>query len=223
LYRVGDRLPDALVARDDDKARRYLSTAAAHGNLHAMAKMAEIEFEDKHLLEAMIWAQIYGHYALESKLDQIKTNKPAGYYGDLLHRLYAHFDEKQMPDVIQHLNAFITAHNDDIRTGMSSNETEYESTSTRAKSQKLTFAPMVTALPQHHRDCYAEYLVEFASDGSATQAWILDALPDITVGKDLRAAAMRVRVNAIDGTSPSRFALVPIDFSFEQYTLRKNH
>lgn len=223
LYRVGDLLPDALVARDNDKARRYLSTAAAHGNLHAMAKMAEIELEDKHLLEAMIWAQIYGHYALESKPDQINTGKPAGYYGDLLHRLYAHLDEKQMPDVIQHVNAFIAAHDADIRDGMSSSETAYESGNTHKKTENLNFLPMVALLPQHHRDCYAEYVIEFASDGSAKQAWILDALPDIKVGKDLRAAAMRVRVNAVDAASTPRFALVPLDFSFGQYSLHKNH
>jgi TPR repeat protein len=61
LYRIGDRLPGNVVPRDLEAANKYLSTAAAHGHLRAMAKMAELELSRKHYLEAMIWAQLFGY------------------------------------------------------------------------------------------------------------------------------------------------------------------
>src|SRR5579863_60413 len=52
MYRRGDDVLPHVVERDADQARRYLSTAAAHGRLLAMAKMAELELAEDHPLEA---------------------------------------------------------------------------------------------------------------------------------------------------------------------------
>jgi hypothetical protein len=219
LYRVGDQIPDALVKQDNDKAARYLSTAAAHGQVWAMAKMAEIELANKRGFEAMIWAQMYAHYTLEPKLDKEKKDLSAGYFGDLLHRIYEHFDEKRLPEVTEKLKNFIAMHGDDIRQGMQSAADEYESGNIQEKPKKLHFVPSVTEQPQHHKDCYADYLIEFGSDGHAKQAWILDALPDVRVGKDLRTVAMRIRVNPSEDSEQSRFAVVPLDFTFGKYVV----
>src|SRR5262249_49754298 len=62
LYRLRRSLPGNIVARDTDQAFRYLSTAGAHGFIIAMAKTAELELELKKPYEAMLWAQLYGHY-----------------------------------------------------------------------------------------------------------------------------------------------------------------
>jgi hypothetical protein len=222
LYRVGKQIPGALVARDDAKARLYLSNAAAHGELHAMAKMAEILLEEKDAFNAMVWAQVYGHYALESDAQMPSSSKRGGYFADLLHRISTVLDSGRMPEVSTHVAAFLDAHDGDIRSGMNATQDDYESGDTHGNNQTPTrFLPMVAQLAQHRRDCFVEYLVEFAADGSAKQAWLLDALPDVSVGEGLRTVAMRARVNAVQDSVPSRLALVPLDFTLGNYSVRQ--
>src|SRR5436190_8806726 len=78
LYRLGQRHPAALFERDDDKAATFLSNAAIHGQLYAMAAMAELELRPRRPTEAMIWAQAFTLYQKES---------PAGAPDD--HQAYA--------------------------------------------------------------------------------------------------------------------------------------
>src|SRR5215468_208070 len=86
LYRLGDRLPGNIVARDSDQAFRYLSTAGAHGFIIAMAKTAELELELEKPYEAMLWAQLYGHYEGygDTKVnDANHRSRVGGYYAGL--------------------------------------------------------------------------------------------------------------------------------------------
>jgi TPR repeat protein len=114
LYRVGTTLSASPVARDLVKARLYLSNAATHGKVLAMAKMAEIEAESKNSVEAMTWAQIYGHYAL---LQPQAFRPPDGYLAELVDRASRGVSKAQLQDVVDHLNAFITDYDGQVQSG----------------------------------------------------------------------------------------------------------
>ena len=69
-------------------------------------------------------------------------------------------------------------------------------------------------------DDMAEYLIAFKADGSVQQLWLLDAVPDLSVGKELRAVATHVRVNAVAEGSDLRYGLVPLQLNYQQYKVR---
>jgi hypothetical protein len=118
IYRRGDDAQPP-VARDADQAQRYLSTAAAHGRVFAMAKMAELELAEDRPLDAMIWTQIYGYYrgwagtANPGDYGEHNERQPTLYYEDLLRRVSERAKKKlgdqQTPLVVQQVNAFIAA------------------------------------------------------------------------------------------------------------------
>src|SRR5262249_5218306 len=123
LYRLRDRLPGNIVARDSDQAFRYLSTAGAHGFIIAMAKTAELELELEKPYEAMLWAQLYGHYEgygdtkVNDANHRSRINK---YYTNLLRRAYAAFgsDEVKTRAMQSDYQAFVEQHDPEIRAGM---------------------------------------------------------------------------------------------------------
>jgi TPR repeat protein len=216
LYRVGSLLPGNIVERDIVYARQYLSTAAAHGYINAMAKMAELELAEGRSLEAMIWAQLFGHYITEKDLEKPKT----GYFPDLLHRIYAKFDEKQTTNMEGFVNGFIAAHDADIQAGIAAGAARYESSTTKRQLTYMTHESQTAKISGRKNDDWAEYLIAFAPDGSAEKAWMLDAVPDVSLGKELRAVAMRVKVNA-STDEPLRYAVVPLAYTYGRYGIRQ--
>ena len=220
LFRVGKQLPANVVDRDFDQAKRYLSTAAAHGQLNAMAKMAEIELEEGRAMDAMIWAQVYGHYIIDSEKTPEKDRDPSAYLADLIVRVRQKFDDKQEAEMEQHLNAFVAAHDADIRAGMHDSEAASERSNLRKRIGNMHYQSDAGRLSNRKSDVLAEYIVAFKPDGSADNAWLLDALPNFLVGKELRTVAMRMKVDETDGTE-LRYAFAPIKYTFRQYKIVK--
>jgi len=222
LYRAGEHLPHGFVKDDPDEAARYLSTAAAHGYLNAMAKMAELELARGHALEAMIWAQLYGHYSGAAKPTKDDRNKAGDYLADLLHRIYDRFDNARMGEVDRDLNAFVAEHDADVRAGMKANRRRYASSSAGpTKKLDLKFQPPPTDPLHGRRDTLADYVVAFGPDGHAEQAWLLDAVPDMRTGIELKSVALRMQVDADASTTALRYALLPVRLTYRNYSLRK--
>ncbi|MBN8887388.1 MAG: sel1 repeat family protein [Rudaea sp.] len=217
LYRIGDRLPGNVAPRDLDMANKYLSTAAAHGHLRAMAKMAELELSRKHYLEAMIWAQLFGYYAGLNGADAktIKDSSEAAYLADLIRRVADRLDAKQMPTVQENMNVVIAEHDADIRKGMAGGANSFGSSSGRLEYRNSGRHKFVDP-PRHGepKDVLADYLVAFDAKGEAAQAWLIDALPDVDLGKSLKVVALGVEINEDPAASGLRWGVVPINFSW---------
>jgi TPR repeat protein len=229
LYRAGEHLPHGFVKGDPDEAARYLSTAAAHGYVIAMAKMAELELARRRSLEAMIWAQLYGHYSGAAKVPAKGATKTAkedrsksnDYFADLLHRIYDRFDDARMAEVDRGLNAFVAEHDADVRAGMKANRRRYASSATGpAKKLDLRFQPPPTDLAHARADTLADYVIAFAPDGHAEQAWLLDAVPDMRTGIELKSVALRMQVEADASATGLRYALMPVRLTYRSYSLR---
>jgi TPR repeat protein len=127
ILRRGDNADPPLVPRDADQARRCLSTAAGHGRLLAMAKMAELELAEDRPFEAMIWTQIYGVYRGWVRNGNLtdygdhNEREPTLYFEDLLGRVTERMRQKLgslRSRTLQQLNAPVAAHDKDVRADL---------------------------------------------------------------------------------------------------------
>ncbi len=218
LYRAGSGVPHSVVKRDVDEAARYLSSAAAHGYLSAMAKMAELELARGHSLEAMIWAQLYGHYTNAAK-PRKSDNKGNDYLADLLHRIYERFDESKMGEVDADANAFVAQHDADVRAGIAASRQRYAAGGAHRKKLELKFDRPPTDLAHARIDTLSDYVIAFSADGRAQQALLLDAVPDMRTGIEMRSVALRMQVDADAASNGLRYALVPVRLTYSAYSL----
>lgn len=220
LYRLGDRLPGNIVARDTDQAFRYLSTAGAHGFIIAMAKTAELELELGKPYEAMLWAQLYGHYEAyeDNKVNEANHRaRVGGYYAGLLRRAYAAFgrDEAKTRSMQADYQAFVEQHDPDIRAGMALGidpRAAAEPGKVPRASRQVRLTSVKLAMPQHAQDDLGEFVVAFDARGKATEVLLFDCTPDLGIAADMRNALRQVEAEpASDGKDAPRHAWVPIN------------
>ncbi len=220
LYRLGDRLPGNIVARDPDQAFRYLSNAGAHGFIIAMAKTAELELELKNPNEAMLWAQLYGHYQgyADARVDAANhRERVGGYYANLLRRAYLAFgdDDRRTQAMKADYQAFIAQHDADISRGLAlGNDARARVDQPGEKPPpKMYLSSTLSAMPQHAQDDLAEFVVEIAPDGKVRQALLFDTVPDLAMGRELRQVAMRVHADAEPESKNLRYAWLPVQLN----------
>jgi hypothetical protein len=218
IYRRGDNADPPLVPRDADQARRYLSTAAGHGRLLAMAKMAELELAEDRPFEAMIWTQAYGVYRgwvrNENPTDYGEHNErePTLYFEDLLGRVTERMRQKlgsvKEPEVLQRLNAFIAAHDKDVRA-----DPWRDGISPRWAGAGVKFKPRSGsrgfAVPL--RQMASEWVLVFAADGSLRSAEAFDALPSFVKASSHHSLASLSEMAPAANAASERYALQKIE------------
>ena len=208
IYRRGD----GTIARDADQARRLLSTAAAHGRLLAMAKMAELELAEDHPLDATIWAQIYGYYrgwaGTKDKpdYDAHPERQPSLYYEGLLQAtaksMTKKFGDQQTATVVQQVNAFIAAHDKDVRAqewryGISPRWAGVQPK--RQPANRKSFHEANNGWTKH--SVVAEWVLDFAPDGTARRALAFDALPAVKDGGLSHGVVLQYTTEPASGTA----------------------
>jgi hypothetical protein len=218
ILRRGDNADPPLVPRDADQARRYLSTAAGHGRLLAMAKMAELELAEDRPLEAMIWTQIYGFYRgwvrNENPTDYGDHNErePTLYFEDLLGRVTERMRQKlgslREQDVLQQLDAFVAAHDKDVRADL-----WRDGIAPRWAGAGVKFKPRSGSrgLAVPLRQMASEWVLEFAADGSLRSAEAFDALPSFVKASSHHSLASLSEMAPAAGAAGERYALQKIE------------
>jgi len=215
LYHIGRSLPASPVERDLAKARLYLSNAATHGEVYAMAKMAEIEAAADHPQDALTWTQIYAHYVL---LKSAEERPSEGYLGELVERASRGVRQAQMQDVVDHLNLFITSYDKAVREGSSAlqeRESDMEFVNNPSRSK-----------PFYSRDYmppagFAEYLVGFDAKGIAREVLLIDATPDLKIDPVLRGVvgSYQVRPASDNRKEQLRYAFISGVFDDAKFKL----
>ena len=218
IYRRGDSIEPPVVVRDADQARRFLSTAAGHGRLLAMAKMAELELAEDRPLDAMIWAQIYGAYRGWVRNENItdygehNEREPTLYFEDLLRRVTERMRQKpgglQTDVVLAQLNAFIAAHDQDVRSGL-----WRDGIAPRWAGARLKFenAKSFRRVQVPIRDMVSEWVLVFAADGSVKAAEPFDALPNFVKANADHGLVMQYEVARTGEGNADRYALKTVD------------
>ena len=218
IYRRGDSIEPHVVDRDADQARRFLSTAAGYGRLLAMAKMSELELSEERPLEAMIWTQIYGAYRGWVRNENItdygehNEREPTLYFEDLLRRVTERMRQKlgsQKSDVVlAQLNAFVAAHDNDVRAGLwrdgiaphwAGARLKYEN----ARSFRRVQVPI--------RDMLSEWVLVFGVEGSVKVAEPFDALPNFVKANADHGLVTQYEVVRAERSAADRYALKTVD------------
>ncbi len=166
----------------------------------------------------MVWTQLYIRYKEQSA--DIKSaaavDSPAA---DLLHRVAAVFDEKQTEQLKAYIARFVDKYDASVKAGMSESSATLAASGLSTKVHDMHYDSMIARIREQRGDVTAEYVVGFDAHGAPKNIFMLDALPDVLLGKDLRKLAERLRVNESD-TPELRYALVPIQFTYGRYTLK---
>jgi hypothetical protein len=220
LYRRGDDIVPHVVEHDTDQARRYLSTAAAHGRVLAMAKMAELELSADRPQDAMIWAQIFGYYrgwagkAENASAPTHDQRQPTMYFEDLLRRASERLRQKvgdqQTALVEQQVNAFIAAHDADVRLqlwqlGIAPSWTGPQSKLVNAKNFHTVGVPIGI------RDMVSEWVLDFGTDGSVKHALPFDALPNFLEANTYHGLVSQYAIEDAGNAAADRYALRTVE------------
>jgi hypothetical protein len=211
LYQMGPRASGAPVPQDLEKATLYLGNAALRGSLLAMAKMAEIDLATRKYREAMIWAQVFAHYAM---LLPDGERPPEGYTAELVQRILDKLGRSSIPQVMPDVADFIAQHDAGIRAGTSSHF------GGKAPRPKPNERPVVTPEGRFAaRSGFADYLLAFRPDGSVAHAWLLDAVPDPALGETLRhyVREMTLPAESADAGDRLRYSWLPAMFDDHRY------
>jgi hypothetical protein len=211
LYHMGPEASGAPVARNLDKATLYLGNAALRGSLLAMAKMAEIKLATRKYREAMIWAQVFAHYAM---LLPDGERPPEGYTAELVQRILDKLGRTAVAQLMPDVAGFIAQHDADIRAGINSHFGGKASQPTPKRR------PVVTPHGRFSAHAgFADYLMAFRPDGSVAHAWLLDAVPDPALGETLHHYVNELTVPAepAGAEAPLRYAWLPAMFDDGRY------
>jgi TPR repeat protein len=218
IYRRGDEVVPHAVERDADQARRFLSTAAAHGRLLAMAKMAELELSENRPLDATIWTQVYGYYhgwagtANPQDFGPHGERQPTLYFEDLLRRTAEALRRGGGADaasIAQQANAFVAAHDKDVRAQEWPFGISPHWAGTQPKLENRASFRRVS-VPAGKRDIASEWLLDFAPDGSVRKAVLFDAMPNVIYGNAHHGLVAQFEV-AKDSAVADRYLLWTLD------------
>ena len=218
-YWRGHAQPGVVVEQDLSQARALLSHAAIQGQLSAMAKMAELELEAGRTFEAMLWAQVYGHYQpLETKKAHQKAHEDEDYTGFLLSRIYAGFDRKRMAEAGTMLNAFLAKYDASIRAGVEHSSEVVE----HGNLHELNLEHFKLHAVQPTEPGVAEFFIVYGPDGQPVQVLPIVAYPDSShhLAAKLAAIAQQIRVNSIKEPD-LRYAVIPIVYITGKYKVNK--
>jgi hypothetical protein len=223
ILKRGDNIEPHVAERDADQARRYLSTAAGHGRVLAMAKMAELELAEDRPLEASIWAQVFGYYrgwvgnANPGDFGEHDEREPSIYFEDLLRRVSDRMRQKlgdqQTDAVLAQLNAFVAAHDKDVRAGLWRDGIAPPWSGPRLKFENAKSMRRVNVAGA--RNMISEWVLVFAADGSAKSAAAFDAIPNFTLANGHHSLVMQYAAGA---GADERRALKTVDLRKADWT-----
>ena len=217
LYMWGPLHPAALLPKDLAKAQTYLSNAAVHGWLEAMAAMAEIELQTDHPENASVWAlaDYYfsgaSHYAAK------------GYLADLIHRSEQLLTKAQRDKALADANVFIARYQADIRTAHAENMHLPLSCSLRDVSPQKRRAPKPIGWSSDiPRSGNAMFFVGVNREGEVERVIPINSFPSWRVFRITRQMARDTRFNPAPACSATlRWGTLPFDYGSGEYEFNR--
>ena len=217
LYMWGPLHPAALLPKDLAKAKTYLSNAAVHGWLEAMAAMAEIELQTGHPENASVWALVdyyfsgASHYAAK------------GYLADLIHRCNLRLTKAQRDKALADANVFIARYQADIRTAHAENMHHLPACSLRYVSPRKRRAPKPIGWSSDvPRSGNAMFFVGVNREGKVERVIPINSFPSWRVFRITRQMARDTRFNPAPACSATlRWGALPFDYGSGEYEFNR--
>ena len=205
LYWQGANIEGSPVPVNLKLARRLLANAAVHGDVLAMAKMAELELSAGHAGQAMVWAQLYVRYLAPLVPVRQGRGQYSAYGATLIQRIEkagGKIDQATRINVATMIKRF----NSTIRDGMVAYNKERQNGKTI-----LTQPPEGNdSIKVSNINGVAEYMVGFDTHGNATRVWPLDGFPDPKLDTVLRYYMQHVHANSVGSDAGMRYLRVAI-------------
>ncbi|HET7662580.1 MAG TPA: hypothetical protein VFK31_02985 [Rhodanobacteraceae bacterium] len=219
MYWQGSNIPGSPIQSNLQQAHILLANAAVHGDVLAMAKLAEMEFKSGHLQKAMIWAQLYAHYIDPMVTAREHHGYRYAYASDLISRI-SKAGGKINDAVSKGVGATVARFDKPIREGIST-----------FKHQRRSGDAYLTAFPQgkvpnelRTKSGVAEFMVAFDTSGKPGNVWLIASYPTPDFGAALRTHLDHVRANPVSADTGTRYLLVAIPhYSVNSRELRAHH
>ncbi|MBS7456203.1 hypothetical protein [Coralloluteibacterium stylophorae] len=226
LYRLGMDHPAAQVESDPAKARLYLANAAVHGQVPAMAGMAELHLAAGEPLDGMVWTQAFAHYErVDAELREYPASERQPYAASLVARSFAALaatgpvDENHVGGLFA---GFIADRDASIRAGILE-EVARGPLGMEFRSKPTVQLRMTRPLElRMGQPGAALYIVGVDREGRIAKALTVDSLPDTDFARGLRRALMRVRFDPDPDAEPLRWAGLPLQFDDQTVSLRRD-
>lgn len=219
LFWLGSDIDGSPVPRNLGQARNLLGNAAVHGDLLAMAKLAELELKAGQAGKGMVWAQLYARYRDPSKSIRSRSRHNSGYTTDLIERMIE--AGGKIDDTVKAEVSGMVSHFDDpIRHGIKAFANQ-----NRSGKTFLFRKPSGTDKREDYNvNGLAEYMVEFHPDGKPGRIWLLDSLPGPRTDQVVRSYLDLAMANKVGSDTGSRYLKVWIEHSALRFTgLKPTH
>jgi hypothetical protein len=217
LYAQGKRHPAQRVERSALLARHWYLTALRRGHTGALAKLAELEIVEGNDAMAMGWAQVNARFQT-----QAEPGRQHPYAAELIMRLFARRPGLTADQATADTNALLAQHRETIDAGIE--RWKVQRKANQDASAQLVQRGNYLRGPREGADTIektATSLVEFAIEvnrkGRVSRAWLIDAVPDYTLGERLQSRLSDMRFNT--SAAESRFAVVPIVYTGQRFSL----
>lgn len=220
LYRQDPAKSTSPLAQDLDRARELLSRAALHGKIPAMAKLSTIELQAGNRFEANVWAQLYFHYAKDQALAD--PHWTTGFAASILHNALDGFPAADIDAVSESVGAMIDKNDAQIRRGLADlAEAGSVDRFRDARPGKRVLLNAEDTRGHRLESGMAEYVLEFAADGTVSRLWTIDAWPNPRLARILRTIALGYRVDpAVAREAAGKLAIVPLAYQDGRYSIR---
>ncbi len=217
LYMWGPEHPAALLPRDLDKAQTYLSNAAVHGWLQAMAAMAEVSLIEKQPEAAQVWALVDYYF---SGADHYAAK---GYLADLIHRSERSLTAGQRRQALAAANAFIARYQADIRIAHAKDRQSLPGCDLHylypRRRRHLAGIGLVSDTP---RSGDAMFLVGVDRTGKVARVIPINSFPSWRVFRITRQMARDTRFNPAPACSTAlRWGAMPFDYGSGEYEFNR--
>lgn len=171
-----------------------------------MAKLAELEFQDKQLQQAMVWAQMYTRYLRPNKPPRSRHGRRYAYPSSLIKRITDANGNVDKNKVMHDVNAMVARYDTSIRDGIQAFKSEH-----RSGDPHLISWPYVS-VPKDKLTLsgVAEFMVAFDPAGKPGKVWQLVSFPTSGIADVLHPSLEQARVNPVAADSGTRYLLIPL-------------
>lgn len=205
LYWQGPVIDGSPVPQDLAQARTLLGNAAVHGDVIAMAKLAELELGAGQAAQAMVWAQMYARYQNPQVMQRARRGRGSAYASNLIGRAAdagIKIDDAIRTDVA----AMVSRYDTSIRRGIAAFYAERRSGPTHLVKRPSG----IDTVEARNVSGVAEYIVEFEASGVPGKIWLLDSLPDGGIDTIVRHYLDNVRATTVGRDAAPRYIKVSI-------------
>jgi hypothetical protein len=219
MYWQGSSIQGSPVQVNLDQARNLLGNAAVHGDVLAMAKLAELELGAGQPRKAMVWAQLYARYLDPLMSARENHGYRYNYASDLMGRIVAAggvINDELSRDV----GNMVAKFDQPIRAGITAFEHQH-----RSGNAYLILGP-AGSVPEELRtkSGVAEFMVAFKPSGAQDHVWLIASYPTADFSAGLRAQLDAAHANQGDAGAGMRYMLVPVvHYSERSQLLRAHH